>query len=208
MDWTPKEPVTFFLADGRANRRAELKKRLETLSAFEMKSKLVKLASKSSSASEAYALFEEESSGRVWAAAVITKTDGKSMSYALIPEWENPPYHRCGRLFLERLEESGPSKHPEAEEWRRKCREELGCAEALSTGKGPSAFENLTEGTRIIWTVGDGAPAYLPRGKQLMLEKELVRRKYCWRDMESGAIYADEMIPESDRQVLKNRLLS
>ena len=203
MDWTSKEPATSFCADGRINRRAELKRRLETVVVSGKESKLVRLFTKSTTAANGCALFEDVSNSKTWAAAVLTKVDGKEMSYILIPEWENPDFCQCDRPFLEELEKSGAADHPAAEAWRRKCREALGCGESLSTPSDSSAFENLPEGTHAIWTVGDGGPAYLPKGKQVMLEKVMVRQRYCWRDVDSGALYADSMVPESDRQVLK-----
>ena len=200
MDWTNKEPATFFLADGKVNRRAELKKRLETVNIDGTESALVKLTSKASTSTEAYALFKEELSDKLWAAAIITRVDGNMMSYAFLPEWENPPYYQCGGAFLKKLDQAGQSEHAAAEEWRRKCREEIQRSES------PTAFENLVEGTRMIWTVGAGGPAHLPQGKQILLEKVLIRRRYCWQDVEGNAIYADDMIPENERQILKGAL--
>ena len=199
MNWTSKEPASFFLADDKVNRRAELKKRLETVTIDGVKSTLAKLTSKASTSTEAYALFKEESSGKMWAAVIITKVDGSMMSYALLPEWENPPYYQCGRTFLKKLDQAGQSEHAAAEEWRRKCREEI------ERNESPTAFENLVEGTRMIWTVGADGPAHLPQGKQILLEKVLIRRRYCWQDVEGNAIYADNMIPENERQILKSK---
>ena len=197
MDWTRKEPATFFLANGAVNRRAELKKRLETVTINGTESTLVKLASKASTSTEAYALFKEKSSGKMWAAVIITKTAGNLMCYALLPEWDDPPHYQCGRTFLKKLDQAGKSEHAASEAWRRKCREELERSES------PTAFESLVEGTRMIWTVGAGAPAHLPQGKQILLEKALISRRYCWRDVEGNAVYADDMIPEDERQILK-----
>ena len=194
---TPKEPATCIRSNGEVNRRAELKKRLKTVTVSGKTSELVRLEMESITSSTAYAVFEEKESGEAWAAVILTEADiAGMMSYTLIPEWENPPYYECGAVFLKMLEESGPGKNPAAAKWRKKCWEH---------GRSFSSFDKMIEGTRIIWTVGECAPAYLPKGKQLMLEKTKHQGKWRWRDMESGLFYTDKMIPESDRQLLETR---
>lgn len=196
MSLTFKAPASHFLKDGRIDRRAELKDMLGTVNVSGAESRLRWLTMDSPGSAVAYALFEDIDTGKRWAAVALTETTkGKSIRCVLMPEWDNPPYHECGNRILNMLAKSNCDDQPGAAAWRRICREN-----AASRGAS-TAFGNLPEGTRMIWTVGNESPLYLPRGRQIRLEKAKIQRRWCWKDMDSDAVYADKTIPESERSM-------
>lgn len=197
MEWISGGPAVHFNADGAINRRAELKDKVGTIVIDGVESRLQQMSMKSSTAAEAYALFEEKGTGRNWAAVVLSKSIlGKEMNYAVIPESSNPPYLKCSKTILRKLTPLEPGEDPGAEEWRRKCWEEIERKES------PSSFKALPEGTQVLWTVGDGGVPFLPAGKKIRLIKTKVRSYWRWRDPETDMLYESDMVPERDYEVL------
>lgn len=197
MEWIDAGPCTHFTKYGDIDRRAELKDRLSSIRIDGAVSDLKWLTMKNCHVREAYALFQERESGKKWIAAVLNKSDGqKRLSYAVIPEWLNPPQCRCGKKILQMATPLCPGESPVAEKWRERCRENILQAEA------PSTFKNLPEGTQAVWTVAGDEWPLLPRGTRVKLTKVKSCRKWYWRDSDTGVLYANAMIPEDELKLI------
>lgn len=197
MEWTSGGPASHFNKNGTVNRRAELKERIATVELGATVSRLEWLTMKSPETATAYALFEEEQSGRRWAAVVLSRVSGGTqLDYAILPEWTNPPHYDCGKRIMQRLTPLAPGECPDAEEWRRKC------WDGIRRKKAPTSFELLPEGAQAIWTVGGDDLPFLPKGTKVKLVKKKEGRIWVWEDLASGALYDRRQVPEGDYKVL------
>ena len=199
MHWIRGGEASHYTEDGVINRRAELKDKLGAVEIDGVESHLEWLAMRSPNSTVAYALFEEKETGRKWAAVVLTTTHRKkTMDYALIPESLNPDQCGCGKRILEMLTPIEPGADPGAEEWRRRCWEEVERKEK------PSLFKSLPEGTKVRWTVGSDEWPLLPKGRKVVLVKvKKENYRWYWKDVSNGVLYDKDAIPVDDYEVIE-----
>lgn len=197
MEWISGGTASHFNKNGTVDRRSELNDKLAVIELDGTESHLKWLSTSSPLSTKAYALFEEKESGKRWAAAVISKVSGgKQLDYAILPEWTNPPYHECSKRIMQMLTPLDPGESPKAEEWRRKCWEEI------KRKENPLSFESLSEGDQVLWTVANDDLPFLHRGAKVKLVKEKVGRIWVWNDPATGMFYDKSQVPESDYVVL------
>lgn len=156
MGWTSYNAK--FYKNGRVDRKAEIENNV-------IKNDNLKVLKSSMIGSTYYGAIEHIESKEVFAVVILTSTNMKdyfNFSYKDMDETMEPYYYDCPKYILELLT---PTDNRSANEWRKKCYENL------RKKNDKNSLKNLPIGTRIKVTMPCDTSHY-NQGDEVILEKE------------------------------------